>query len=297
MRALHDLNFHHLFYFYVVAREGGFQRAARFLKVSHPTVSAQVRQLEESLGQSLYARYGRGIQLTAEGRVVLRYAESIFRTGLELLETVRGGDTKLPLSIGLVESIPKTLMHALLAPLLRVPGHRLVCAEGTLVPLLGRLALSEVDGVLTDALPPPGLAVQVQATHLLHSRLTFLGSSALRVAHAGDFPACLDGAPLLAPHPGSGQREALERYFLANEVRPQVVAELSDTALTKLFGKAGAAFFCVPEIVASEVSAHYGVEPLGTCDSLHFDLYWVTRTGPAPVVSAHIAQAAAHLSS
>ncbi len=273
------LNYHHLHYFWMVAREGSVSAASRRLRLSQPTVSAQVKQLERSLGQPLFEKAGRGLALTETGRVVFRYADRIFRLGDEMQNVVRElpGSSRSRLTIGISNALPKSLSHRLVAPLLdRDPSVRVVCREGRTERLLAELSLGELDLVLADA--PLGAHVHVRAySHLLgESGVTFLAKASLARRHRRDFPRSLEGAPMLLPTAETKLGAELERWLERLEVRPETIATFDDSALMKMFGQDGRGIFPAPSIVEREVREAYGVEVVGRTSEITERVYAIS---------------------
>jgi LysR family transcriptional regulator, transcriptional activator of nhaA len=277
--AMEWLNYHHLRYFWAVAREGGVTRASQTLNISQPTVSAQIRELEEALGEKLFARQGRSLVLTDMGRVVFRYADEIFGLGRELLDTVKGRPTGRParLSVGIANVVPKLIAYRLLEPALRLPEPVLVeCVEDKPERLLAELAVHALDLVISDA--PLGPGVNVRAfNHLLGDCPTAVfGTAALAAAHRRGFPRSLDGAPFLLPTLGTSLRRALDQWFEAERLRPRVVGEFEDSALAKVFGQAGRGLFVAPLAIEGEVRRQYGVRRIGTLEAVKERFYAIS---------------------
>jgi LysR family transcriptional activator of nhaA len=273
------LNYHHLLYFYVVAREGGITQAARVLRLAHPTLSGQIRQLEDALGEKLFDRTGRRLVLTEVGRTAYRYADEIFSLGREMLDTVKGRDTGRPvqLRVGIVDVLPKLVAKRLLEPALRTQQSvRLVCLEDRYDRLLAALAVHDVDVILTDAPPAPGLGVRAYGRLVGDCGLSFFGTPALRQKHHGHFPQCLDGAPFLMPSEGSVLRRSLEQWFQAQGLHPRVVAEFEDAALLKVFGQDGLGMFASASIVEREVKKQYGVQVVGRTQEIRERFYAIS---------------------
>ena len=263
---MHSLNYHHLLYFWTVAREGGVARAARVLHLTQPAVSAQVRTLERALGERLFQKRGRGLALTETGRLVFEYADEIFSLGRELQETLAGrsGGRTVRFTVGVSDAMPKLLTHRLLAPALHLePPVRLVLREGDPEELLARLATHALDLVLSDQPAPPGVPVRAFSHPLGESGLTVLGAPALAERHRRTFPRSLDGAPFLYPGARSALRHALERWFGEQGVRPVARAEIEDSAVLKVFGQAGEGLFAAPTVVEDAVRRQYGVRVVG----------------------------------
>jgi len=266
IRAVEWLNYHHLLYFWMVARHGGVARAGVQLRLRPPTLSAQIRQLEVSLGEKLFAREGRRLVLTDVGRVVYDYAEEIFGLGREMLDTVkrRGGPGEVRLVVGVTDAVPKLVAHRLIEPAFAIPEPlRVVCREGRHERLLAALALHELDVVLSDAPTAAGLGVRA-FNHLLgECGVAFFATPKLARGLSGRFPARLDGAPFLLPTDDSALRRSLETWFEVQGIRPRVVGEFDDSALLKVFGQAGAGVFAAPAVLRRDIERRYDVRAVG----------------------------------
>jgi len=273
------LNYHHLRYFWAVAKEGSVTRASQSLHISQPTVSALVRELEQALDEKLFVKRGRTLQLTDVGRVAYRYADEIFGLGRELLDTVRGLPTgRAPqLKVGIANVVPKLIAYRLLEPALDLEtGVQMTCHEDRPERLLAALAMHELDIVLTDAPVGSGLSVRAYNHLLGECGVTIFGSAALARAHRAGFPRSLDGAPMLLPTEAASLRGALERWFAAERIRPHVVGEFEDSALLKVFGEAGRGLFAAPAPSEAEVRRRYGVHRVGTIDAVRERFYAIS---------------------
>ncbi len=270
------LNYHHLFYFWTVAREGGMTKAAALLRLAQPTVSAQIKQFERALGETLFERHGRRLALTETGRIVFRYADDIFTLGRELQETLKGrpaGQT-LRLRVGVANAVPKLIVYRMLRPATEGASPvQLTCHEGQPEQLLGQLATHALDVVLSDAPAPAHLNVKVFSHLLGESGTTFFAVAALARRVRRGFPQSLQHVPMLLPAPSTVLRRALEQWFDALGIHPQVGGEFEDTALMKAFGEAGAAVFPAPTVIAREVCRHYGVVAIGHTDAVRERYY------------------------
>lgn len=277
--SLDWLNFHHLLYFRAVAREGGVVKAAQQLRVSPPTVSAQIKQLEAQLGDRLFQRAGRRLVLTDLGRTVLHYADGIFDLGEELKTAVRHGDTPLPsrFTVGLSMVVPKLIAHRLLEPILKLDASfDLHCIEDKPESLLAGLATYSIDLVLSDA--PRGAQAAVRAfDHLMgESGVSFFATRELAEQLAPGFPRSLDGAPMLLPTPIAALRTTLEHWFQDLGIRPRAVASFDDSALMKVFGATGAGVFPAPSVIEDEVIEQHGTQLVGRTDEISDSFYAIS---------------------
>lgn len=235
------LNYHHLFYFWRTARCGSIAKAAEELRLSPPTLSAQVRQLEAALGETLFSREGRRLVLTDVGRVALGYAEEIFTRGREMVDTVKGRSAApTRLVVGISDFLPKLVAWRLLQPALAGSGVRVVCRENSHERLLAALAVHELDVVLSDSPASSALGVRAHNHPLGECGLSFFAAPALARTLRGKPPKCLDGAPMLMPTDVAVLRHSLDGWFIRHDIHPRVVGEFDDRALLMTFGQAGA---------------------------------------------------------
>jgi len=293
------LNYHHLYYFWTVARAGSIARAGEELRLSQPTISNQLKTLEAALGHRLFERQGRRLVLTDVGRTAQRYADDIFRTGRELQQALKGVPTggRQRLVVGVADVIPKRLAELLLVPAVEaVPRLHLVCRERPLRQLLASLALHELDLVLSDAPVSEEMRVKVHHHPLAECDVAFVAAPALAGLKKG-FPRSLDGAPALLPAPGTALRRELEGWFEAQGVQPEVAGEFDDSALMKAFGAHGMGFLALPSLIEKEVCAQLGLVVVGRTAEIRERFYAVTAERklrhPAVVALAEAARAAA----
>jgi len=278
-RLMERLNYHHLLYFWMVAREGTVARAAAKLRLTQPTLSAQIHALEGTLGEKLFVRVGRGLRLTEMGGVVLRYADEIFALGRELTESVKGRPTgrALRLVVGVSDAMPKLVAYRLIEPALALgqPVRLKVHEQGT-ERLLALLGLHELDVVLTDRVAPPGVSVRV-FNHLLgECGATLFAAPRLAARYRRGFPRSLDGAPFLLPGETSTLRHALVQWFEKHRIRPAIVGEFDDSTLIKVFGQAGKGIFAAPSIIESSVRRQYDVAIVRRLDGVRERFYAVS---------------------
>jgi LysR family transcriptional activator of nhaA len=260
------LNYHHLLYFWMVAKEGGITPAADLLHLSQPTLSTQIQKLEKSMGVKLFDRKGRSMVLTDTGQTVFRYADEIFTLGRELTDAVRGrpNDEVMRLLVGVPDVLPKMVVHRLLQPALEMEDKvKLVCYEGKLNNLLSDLAMHKLDVVLANSRLTPDVSVRA-FNHLLgQCDVTVFGTEKMAKKYKRGFPKSLDGAPMLLPTQNTNMRRSLEQWFDETDIRPEVAHEFEDSALLKVFGQAGAGMIAVPTPIADEVGRQYSLKPIG----------------------------------
>lgn len=273
------MNFKHLHYFWTVARSGSVARASERLHLTPQTISAQIKLLEQSLDASLFRPAGRGLELTEAGRLALSYADEIFTLGDELqavLASHRGAPAP-PFRVGITDVVPKALAYRLLAPARHLPEPvRLICREGKLDRLLAELALHRLDMVVADRPLPAGISLRGFSHKLGESPLGFFAAPRL-AAGCGQFPACLDHAPMFLPGDDSTVRGRIERWLEQSRIAPRVVGEFDDGALMKAFGREGGGFFPSPLVLAEEIEAQYGVRLVGVVNEVSEEFYAITR--------------------
>ncbi|MCF6291367.1 MAG: transcriptional activator NhaR [Desulfobacterales bacterium] len=273
------LNYHHLYYFWSVAREESISRASERLRLAPSTISAQVAKLEEMLGDKLFHRAGRGLKLTETGQVIFRYADEIFTLGREMLDTVRGRPVSGPLRlvVGIVDALPKLVVRKLLEPALRLPEQiRLVCHEGKEEQLLAELSVHSLDIMLTDTPVKPGLSVKAYSHLLGECGVSFFAVKRIGAGLREGFPGSLDGAPMLLPSPMSALRGSLDRWFDSVNIRPMITGEFDDQALLKVFGQAGDGVFAAPSIIEEEVRRQHNVMVVGRAEAVREQFYAIS---------------------
>lgn len=273
------LNYHHLLYFWLVAREGGLVPAGRILRLSQPTLSEQIRKLERSLGEQLFERRGRRLVLTEVGRVAYRYADEIFGIGSELLDAVRGRATGrgIRLTVGVVDAVPKLLVRHMLDPAVRLPMPvTLICREDRIERLMVELANHAVDVVISDSPAPPGSPARAYNHMLGESGVTLLGARGLAAPLRRGFPASLEEAPLLLPLADNGLRRAIDGWFAGLGIRPRVVAEAEDSALLAAFAADGMGLVFAPTVVADVVGKRYGLVRVAEVEGIRERYYAIS---------------------
>jgi len=274
------LNYHHLLYFWVVAKEGSIVRASKELRLAHPTISGQIHRLEEVLGEKLFARKGRNLVLTDAGRVAFRYAEEIFSLGREFLDTVKGRETGRPirLVVGIAHVLSTSIVNRMLEPaFLLKEDVQVICREAhSTEAFLGELAVQAVDVVLSDAPAAPGTAVRA-FNHLLGECGTaFFGAPQLAKSCRRRFPQSLDRVPFLIPGVNSVLRRTLEQWFDSQDIKPKIVGELDDSSLAKVLGEGGYGIFATPDVIEEDVRQRYKVQLVGRAMDLRQRFYAIS---------------------
>ncbi len=273
------LNYHHLFYFWNVARFGSVSRAGQELRLTQATISAQLKSLELSFGEKLFRKAGRHLILTDMGRVVFRYAEEIFSLGRELTGALKGRahGRAARLTVGVADVLPKLVAYKLIEPALGLKeSYRIICREGSNTNLLPALAVHDLDVVLTDAPIDPAMNVKA-FNHLLgECGLTLFAVPKLFNAYRAGFPQSLDGAPFLLPTQNTTVRRSLDQWFDSEKIRPMIVAEFEDSALLKVFGSRGLGLFVAPSVISSEVQREYDVKSLGRVGNVRERFYAIS---------------------
>lgn len=273
------LNFNHLFYFWMVAREGSILRACKRLRLAQPTVSTQIKVLEQSLNEKLFRREGRRLVLTEVGQMVFRYAEDMFELGQEFQSVLKGQPTGRPirLKVGIADVLPKLITYLLLEPLMELAYPiRLVCYESEPRRLLSDLAAHSLDVVMTDTPPLPTFKSHAHCHLLGQSGVTLLAVPSLARLYKKKFPSSLQGAPFLLPTLNTFLRRAMEDWFDEKNIEPAVVAEFEDSALLMSFGQDGRGIIPVHTIIEKEIRRQYGFEVVGEMDSVVTSFYAIS---------------------
>jgi len=285
------INYKHLYYFWVVAKQGGITRASERLHLTPQTISGQISQLEDSIGDALFGKAGRNLELTETGRLVLGYADEIFSLGGELEEALRNlpPDRQITFKVGIADVVPKTIAYRLLAPALSLPDPvRIICRENNLASLLAELALHRVDMVIADGPIPPGINVRGFSHVLGDCGISFLAVQSLARTLRKNFPHSLNGAPLLIPSETNLVQAKLLDWLDSLRIYPRIVGEFDDSALMKVFGQAGTGIFITSTPIATEVAKQYGLGIIGSTEAVREQYYAISveRRISHPAVSA-----------
>ena len=273
------MNFRHLYYFWVVAKEGGVTRAAERLGVAVQTISTQLGLLEQSIGKALFSQQGRRLVLTESGRTALAYADQIFLLGEQMQEALgEADDTKIRLTVGISDSLPKLTAFRLLEATLHLERPvRLVCYEDQFEALLGDLALHKLDVVLTDRAVRSGTTLRVFSHQLFESATVVFGAPTLAAACQDGFPRSLNGAPFLLPTRNNALRGQIDEWFEQNGARPDIVGEFEDNALLNTFGRRGLGLFFATAALASDIAEQFGVVLVGPVPQVRQQFYAISN--------------------
>lgn len=296
MRA--PLNYRHLYYFWVVAKEGGMARAAARLDMAVQTISAQVHQLEQALGHALLKPAGRGLALTDAGIAAMTHADQIFQLGEQLAAAVHEAATGqgLRLAVGMSDGLPKLIVRHLLQPAVEDPRVRLLCHEDEFDRLLADLALHRLDAVLSDRMPPANPNLRLYGHRLGDAPMDWFVPTSLAKSSRKPFPACLSDLPVLLPTAHAAVRPRLDQWFERNDIRPHVAGEFEDSALLAAFGRSGMGAFPSSRWSRDELLQDKGMRLLGEAPELveHFYLISAERKIQHPLVARLVAAASLH---
>jgi LysR family transcriptional activator of nhaA len=288
---MNNLNYHHLLYFWLVAKERGLVNACVKLRLSPSTVSGQIHGFENVLDVKLFQKKGRRLELTDMGRIVYRYAEEIFTLGKELQDAIHDRPVGKPLrlQVGVVDVVPKLVVKHMLNPVLELGiPVRLVCVEGPLDRLMASLAMHEIDVVLADSSCGASSAVKAFNHLVIDCSVALLGTEKLYRRYRKGFPGSLRGAPLLLPTVETALRRAMDHWLSDMNMIPQIIGEFDDRALLEVFGESGLGIFPVPSLIADTVIHQLKVHRIGELKEIRERFYAITveRRISHPAVAA-----------
>lgn len=287
-------NYRHLYYFWVVAKEGGMSKAAERLDMAIQTISAQVHELEKSLGYMLFKPAGRGIALTESGLAALEIADQIFSIGERLPEAVRDAakSPKTKITVGISDGLPKFVARQMLEPILKHKDVQLIAHEGEFDDLLADLALHRLDIVLADRPAPNNKNLNVYSEELTKSVIAWYAPKQLSKKISRKFPECLNDLPALLPTSHSTVRPLIDQWLKKHDIIPNIVGEFEDSALLKTFAASGLGVFPAGKLIEKDLKDTYGIELLGSCDDI-YEYFYAIRSEKKiqhPLVQAIIKQ-------
>jgi LysR family transcriptional activator of nhaA len=273
------LNFRHLYFFWMVAKEGGVTRAAERLGLAVQTISMQLSSLEQAIGKQLLEPQGRRLVPTEAGKLALSYCDQIFLLGEQLQDALEETDTgKMRLTVGISDSLPKLIAYRLLQATQAMETQvRLVCMEDEFENLLADLALGKLDVVLTDRTVLAGGSLKVFSHLLGESDMKLFGVPRLARKYRRNFPASLHGAPLLVPTRNNALRGRIDAWLVQHEVRPDIVGEFEDNAMLNTFGRNGLGLFFAPSALAQDIEDQFGAVLVGDAPELREHFYAISN--------------------
>ena len=279
--AVNWLNYHHLYYFWTIAQEGSIARAAEKLNVGQPTLSTQLKQLEDSLGRLLFERKNRRLTLTEPGKTAYQYAQEIFRLGSEMIEAVHDlspleGRAQIHLEVGALDSVPKSFILELVEAAMSVTNCHISIVEGKSDELLRELAAHRIDLMLTNS--PPAVddtgALQVRSVGKLP--ISFYAAPEFRPG-TKSFPDCLVGQKLVLPTYHSKLRHDVEHWLRLQKVNAVRVAETEDTSLLRLFGTRGLGMVPLAEAGAEDLVRQKALVRMGRLEGVYEEIWLVAK--------------------
>jgi LysR family transcriptional activator of nhaA len=250
---LSQLNFHHLFYFWRVAKLGHLTRAAEELATSQSAVSAQIRQLEERMGDRLFSREGRGLVLTDTGQLVMAYADNIFGLGQEMLGRLQGRSAGITrLRVGSVATLSRNYQENWIRPALADPAVMLTLESGLLEGLLARLMQHQLDVVLANETVPADPDRPLHCRFLGSQSISLVGPASKWVSQSLRIPEDLDGVDIALPGPRHALRSQFDALCATAGVSPKLRAEVDDMAMLRLIARDSGWLAVLPEVVVQD---------------------------------------------
>lgn len=269
-------------------------KAAERLDMAIQTISAQVHELEKSLGYMLFKPSGRGIALTEPGFAALEIADQVFSIGEKLPEAVRDAakSPRTKISVGISDGLPKFVTRQLLEPILKHKDVQLIAHEGEFDDLLADLALHRLDIVLADRPAPNNKNLSVYSQELTKTEIAWYAPKQLLKKGKSKFPECLSELPILLPTAHSTVRPLIDQWLKKNGVTPNVAGEFEDSALMKTFAASGLGVFPAGKLIEKDLRDTYGCELLGLCVDIHEYFYAIRSEKKIhhPLVQAIIKQ-------
>lgn len=273
------VNYKHLHYFWVVAKEGSIAKASERLQITPQTISGQLSLLEANLGIELFVKSGRNIEITETGRLVLNYTDEIFSLGSELEQMLQNEPEERPqlFRVGIADVVPKSIAQGILLPVLQIQEPtRLICKETGLDTLLADLAVHRLDLVIADRPIPSTVSTRGFNHKLGECTISFFAKESIINRFNGSFPQCLNGMPILLPTRGTQLRSDIDQWISKTRIHPKIVAEFDDSALMKSFGQKGAGVFLAPTVLRKEVEDQYQVKAIGEVSEVKQSFYAIS---------------------
>jgi LysR family transcriptional activator of nhaA len=274
--AMSWLNYHHLYYFRVIANEGTVAKAAKKLRLGQPTLSKQLAQLESSIGHRLFDRRSKRLHLTEAGKVTLDYANEIFRLGEELQGVLADKlpTDKLQIQVGAMDSVPKHFVLKLIQTAQQLGNCSVSIVEGRGDELIREIRAHRIDLIVSNYAPSVTEASGLYAKLIARMPVVVCGDKKFVGLKKG-FPASLDGQPFVMPTVHSRLRHDVEHYFKLNQIHPNVVIEVQDTSLQKLFGVKGTGLIPIASEAVTELADSKELTVIGELPSVYEELWLI----------------------
>jgi LysR family transcriptional activator of nhaA len=271
---LQTLNFHHLYYFYVIAKEGSIARAAERLRIGQPTLSTQLKQLEDSLDKELFERKNQRLHLSESGKLAYQYAEQVFNLGSEMIEVLeeRMPNNRVHVQIGALDSVPKSIILKTILQAYKLGNCHVSVLEGDGGQLLRELSSHKIDLLLANY-PPQADTKSIHAKAISKLKVVVCGAPKFKDLRK-NFPHSLEGQPFIFPTVHSQLRRELEHYFKLKEIRVDQTAETQDTSLQLLLGQEGVGLIPIAEVAAQDLIKEKKLVVLGTLEGI-FEEIWL----------------------
>jgi len=271
------LNYHHLYYFWITAKEGSISRASRMLRVGQPTISTSIKNLEESLNQSLFNRKGRGLHLTEAGKVVLDYANQIFSLGNELVEVIadKTFSKRTHVHFGALDSVPKSLVQSLIHSAQKIAPCAITVLEGGGDYLFKELQAHRIDLVISNFPPTIGDSKQYFSRLLAKIPITVFSTKKYQPLKR-NFPKSLQDQPFIMPSLHSKLRHDLNHFFQINKVTIDVIIETQDTSIQKILGIEGMGLVPLPDFAGKELVKEGKLIKIGSLQGITEDFWLIS---------------------
>lgn len=273
------LNYHHLQYFYTIAKEGSIAKASEVLHITPQTLSHQLTTLENQIGYRLFERRGKRLILNEMGHLTYGYAAEIFNLGEELTNTLKNHSIEVStrFSIGVSDVIAKVFAFNFLKAIYTTDNRmKLVCKETNLDVLLSELAINKLDAILTDAPLPSHSAIKAYSHLLGKSGFSFFAHRQVATTLRANFPKSLNGQVFFMSGEESNQKNHLQSWFEELNIRPIIAGEFDDSTLAIYFGQAGYGVFCAPTMIEQHILDQFNVELIGATNDIQESFYLIS---------------------
>lgn len=272
------INYHHLFYFKTIAEEGTVSKAAEKLRVGQPTLSAQLKQFEDTLGVQLFERHHKKLILTEQGKVALDYSKGIFRMGSEMYEVLhdRLKPLKPSLHLGALDSVPKQIVLKLVKHAFRISPCQITLSEGKPDELLRELVAHRMDLMVTNFLPSGTDAKGLYPKSITKKNVAFYGAPKFKALKKG-FPKSISGEPMILPTYDSQLRQDLDHWAKLNKIELNIICESQDISIKKLMAINEMGLIPTATHTVAEQVLNGELVEIGQLQGVHEELFLVTN--------------------